>query len=169
MAVYPWYDSVETTSVEQGDFVFDFDVAVVATTIGDRLDARVETYDAIIITQSCDIPKVDHLILCPVFDPTEAAKLHPHFGNPGGLEELRKGRYFAFHLLNRCEIDDFKRSYMIVQFDHPIVVPKRHVEAHYGEHPKHLRLLPPYREHLAQSFARFFMRVGLPIDIPPFK
>ena len=25
---------------------------------------------------------------------------------------------------------------------------------------------PPYREHLAQAFARFFMRVGLPIDIP---
>ena len=31
-----------------------------------------------------------------------------------------------------------------------------------------LRLLPPYREHLAQAFARFFMRVGLPIDVPPF-
>jgi hypothetical protein len=32
-----------------------------------------------------------------------------------------------------------------------------------------LRLLPPYREHLSQSFARFFMRVGLPEDIPAFK
>ena len=32
-----------------------------------------------------------------------------------------------------------------------------------------LRLCPPYREHLAQSFARFFMRVGLPIDIPEEK
>jgi hypothetical protein len=31
-----------------------------------------------------------------------------------------------------------------------------------------LRLLPPYREHLSQSFARFFMRVGLPVDIPSF-
>lgn len=28
-----------------------------------------------------------------------------------------------------------------------------------------LRLCPPYREHLSQSFARFFMRVGLPINI----
>jgi len=32
----------------------------------------------------------------------------------------------------------------------------------------HLRLLSPYREHLSQAFARFFMRVGLPVDIPPF-
>jgi len=30
------------------------------------------------------------------------------------------------------------------------------------------RLLPPYREHLAPAFARFFMRVGLPIDVSPF-
>jgi hypothetical protein len=28
-----------------------------------------------------------------------------------------------------------------------------------------LRLLPPYREHLSQAFARFFMRVGLPVPI----
>ena len=33
---------------------------------------------------------------------------------------------------------------------------------------RRLRLLPPYREHLSQSFARFFMRVGLPIDTPSF-
>ncbi len=30
-----------------------------------------------------------------------------------------------------------------------------------------LRLLPPYREHLSQAFARFFMRVGLPQPIDP--
>ena len=30
---------------------------------------------------------------------------------------------------------------------------------------RRLRLLPPYREHLSQAFARFFMRVGLPVDI----
>lgn len=30
-----------------------------------------------------------------------------------------------------------------------------------------LRLLSPYREHLSQAFARFFMRVGLPVAIGP--
>lgn len=30
---------------------------------------------------------------------------------------------------------------------------------------KRIRLLPPYREHLSQAFARYFMRVGLPQDI----
>lgn len=32
---------------------------------------------------------------------------------------------------------------------------------------RRLRLLPPYREHLSQSFARFFMRVRLPQNITP--
>jgi hypothetical protein len=27
------------------------------------------------------------------------------------------------------------------------------------------QLLPPYREHLSQAFARFFMRVGLPTPV----
>ncbi|MBM4033230.1 MAG: hypothetical protein FJ291_15815 [Planctomycetes bacterium] len=35
--------------------------------------------------------------------------------------------------------------------------------------PARVRLCPPYREHLAQAFARFFMRVGLPVDIPDFR
>jgi hypothetical protein len=32
-----------------------------------------------------------------------------------------------------------------------------------------LRLCPPYKEHLAQALARFFMRVGLPVGIPKEK
>jgi hypothetical protein len=36
-----------------------------------------------------------------------------------------------------------------------------------GQQPR-LRLLPPYRDHLAQALARFYMRVGLPVDIPAF-
>jgi hypothetical protein len=31
------------------------------------------------------------------------------------------------------------------------------------------RLQSPYLEHFSQAFARFFMRVGLPSAVPPFK
>jgi hypothetical protein len=34
-----------------------------------------------------------------------------------------------------------------------------------GRGGSRVRLLPPYREHLSQAFARFFMRVGLPQPI----
>jgi len=43
------------------------------------------------------------------------------------------------------------------------------IKLHLRKQGNRLRLLPPYREHLAQAFARFFMRVGLPADIPKFK
>ena len=43
-----------------------------------------------------------------------------------------------------------------------------HLERHAATlGPRH-RLNSPYLEHLSQSFARFFMRVGLPADIPPY-
>ncbi len=32
-----------------------------------------------------------------------------------------------------------------------------------------LRLVPPYREHLSQAFARYFMRVGLPHEARDFE
>jgi hypothetical protein len=32
-----------------------------------------------------------------------------------------------------------------------------------------LRIVPPYREHLAQAFARYFMRVGLPSSLDAFE
>ncbi len=34
---------------------------------------------------------------------------------------------------------------------------------------KRLRLLSPYKEKLAQSFAYYYMRVALPNDIPRFE
>lgn len=33
------------------------------------------------------------------------------------------------------------------------------------EKKQRLRLLPPYREHLSQAFARYFMQVGLPVNV----
>jgi hypothetical protein len=44
----------------------------------------------------------------------------------------------------------------------PLAIVKRIAD----KQAKRIRLLPPYREHLTQAFARQFMRVGLPIDLP---
>ncbi len=54
----------------------------------------------------------------------------------------------------------------LVDFHEVFTIPRAFLEsllAQRGEN-RH-RLLPPYREHLSQAFARFFMRVGLPIQI----
>jgi hypothetical protein len=42
------------------------------------------------------------------------------------------------------------------------------VERFASEQTPHLRLLPPYRGHLAQALGRFLGRTALPIDYPDF-
>jgi hypothetical protein len=83
------------------------------------------------------------------------------------MEDARKGRLPAFHVLAESSIDGFKREVRVVDFRrvYSLPVPFMRRRASLGSR---LRLMPPYREHLSQSFARFFMRVGLPIDIPAF-
>ena len=169
MPAFNWYEKVSDASMEQGDFLFDVEVPSVQKTDSDSPDVEFKTYDAIVISQSCDIPKLRVLLLCPVWPREQAADVHQDFGRNKGLENLRKGRYTQFHLLNRCEIPSLKRDFMIVQFDHPIVLDKEIIADHLAQQNPRLSLLPPYREHLAQAFARSFMRVGLPIDIPAFR
>jgi hypothetical protein len=84
-------------------------------------------------------------------------------------ESLRRGYLPGYHLLNKCEIDGFQTDYLIVDFRNVYSVPFDFIVELAKKRGKRLRLLPPYREHLSQAFARFFMRVGLPVDIPPFR
>jgi hypothetical protein len=48
------------------------------------------------------------------------------------------------------------------------ILPSEDLLREYVKDKKRIRLLPPYREHLSQAFARHFMRVGLPSGIPQF-
>ncbi|HET6574322.1 MAG TPA: hypothetical protein VFG68_12000 [Fimbriiglobus sp.] len=66
-------------------------------------------------------------------------------------------------------LDGFARECRVVDVRQLFSLPIGFVRKRVGLAGHRLRLLPPYREHLAQAFARYFMRVGLPIDIPPFK
>ena len=132
---------------------------------------EIETFDTIILTQSCDIQKsaVEHIVLCPVWDIKVGAKFNAQFATPGGLERLRRSQFLAFHLLNKCDLPDYQRDYMIVQFERIIVRPKDTILELIASQKNRLRLLPPYREEMAQRFGMFFARVGLPIEIPSFK
>jgi hypothetical protein len=53
----------------------------------------------------------------------------------------------------------------LVDFGRIFGLPKPFVTQFAASQGKRLRLRSPYREYLSQSFARFFMRVGLPQDI----
>ena len=166
---YHWYEIARDNEIQQGDILFNFDVPIVRYIEAEQL-GDIETFDLIVMTQSCDIPKdrMNYLVLCPIWPLETASKLHPEFSTSKGKENLRKGSFIAFHLLNKCEMAGFEHDFMIVQFERVIERPKVSVQEFVSKQQSRLRLLPPYREHLSQAFARFFMRVGLPVDIPVF-
>lgn len=167
---YEWYTVVNGVDLQQGDFIFDLDVPIVSETKEDETPVRIEVYDTIVMTQSCDIPKkaIDHIILCPIWNIEDAVKFNSQFSEEGYLERVRKGQVFAFQLLNKCDIEGYKRDYTVVQFERIIVRPKDTILELLASTENHLRLLPPYREEMAQRFGMFFSRVAKPIDIPSF-
>lgn len=172
---YAWFGVVDGDDIEQGDIfeqcpVFLPPDELVLTAEGKPAKAEFTWLerDLVVMSQSCDLvkgrEKLDEIVLCAVWKqseiPDQLAKIET-------LEEARKGRLPNIHLIAASSCEGFEREVRIVDFRRVYSLPVRYVRNR-AQLSQRLRLLPPYREHLSQSFARFFMRVGLPIDIPPF-
>jgi hypothetical protein len=174
MPTYEWYEVIRSSKeLLQGDVLEDIDIYLPQASQGDKQDnigSVVETHDVIVLTQSCDIIKETcrNILVCPIWTIEDAKKDVPHFRTNQGLEDLRNGRIIGYHILNRCTNKDFQRDFRIISFYRVFELPKERVIDIASAQSKRLRLLPPYREHFSQAFARFFMRVGLPNDIPSF-
>lgn len=54
-----------------------------------------ETYDVIVMSQSCDIPKVDHIVLCPVWQVDELNFI-PNLVAVANLKIFEKEDMFIF-------------------------------------------------------------------------
>lgn len=168
---YPWYDVVEGLSLEQGDILEDFPVLVPQRELGDTVEEYIpsveEHYNLVVMTQTSDIinDKVRHILLCPVWTEAEIEGIDPSFFGSGIRNKLLKYQVVGFHPINKCQIPSFERPWRIVQFQRVFEVDIERVMEHVRIKEKHIRLLPPFREHLSQHFARFFMRVGLPSEI----
>ena len=71
------------------------------------------------------------------------------------------------HVLNECKIGR-EFDFMLVNLTEVLSIDVPTLQEFAGKQNPRVRLNPPYREHLSQAFARLFMRVGLPVDIPKF-
>ena len=172
--LYPWFGVVESDDLQQGDIFESCPVYFPPDELANNVEATTFKWgerDLIVISQSCDLTKdpknIDQVSLCETWrrseykEGTQLAKLD-------NLEKVRKGQMPRYHLLAPSEISGFERELRIVDLQQVHSLPVSFLRAR-AVRGKRLRLLPPYREHLSQSFARAYMRVGLPIDIPPFK
>lgn len=172
MPEYPWYGfAAEGAPLEQGEIIEGVPF-IRPVEIPEEGDPTVEviTSDVIVISQSCDLLKrsVAWAQVCPVHSLDVAGELNPYLASTDGKERLRRGEVVGFHLLDACQLEGHKRPHRIVEFRQVLQASKERLLDYVSGRPR-LRLLPPYREHLAQAFARFFMRVGLPQDIDRFE
>ena len=179
---YPWVQVVSDDTLEQGDIICDCPILTVPSDLNaDHLDmpgqemkaeAEFQRFDVVLMSQSCDMvkgrEKLGDILLCPLYQPSDFAEGEP-LSKIKNWEGARKGRYPAYHVINACNIPDHASGFRIVSFRETFSLPVGFLRELAVRRGERLRLLPPYREHLSQAFARFFMRVGLPVDIPQFK
>jgi len=167
-----WWTKVNGPGLAQGDLIERCRMPVFAGgTDTEGVEEEIRRSRLIVITQSCDLEnkKVEFVALCPIHLLPEFKEINPEFGKKGEWEKVRKGRYEALHLLASPENPKDNRSSLIVDFGHIISLPFDYLTGHAESLGNRWRLQSPFLEHFSQALARFFMRVGLPSTIPPFK
>lgn len=170
-----WTPIVNSNKLAQGDWLTGCFIPVFAPEFGCNRDGKpydvpVKEANLIITTQSCDLEnnKVELVALCPIYTVTEFRDSNPSFNNQK-LEEVRKGRIAGLHLLASPVSPENNQSALIVDFGQIFSLPVGYLTKRAEELGSRWRLESPFLEHFSQAFARYFMRVGLPSSIPPFK
>jgi hypothetical protein len=170
---YPWYDTISySEQVLQGDLILNCPFIIPPATFEDELAIEVKTANAIVMSQSCDIEngKIDIILVCPYYNLEFVLANHPtsQDGSKRGInkvkENLTQGNYPHYHILEKAPELDFN-DFIVVDFKNVYGVQYKFLKNHLLGINRRARLLPPYREHLSQAFARYFMRVGLPLNI----
>jgi hypothetical protein len=172
--IFSWYNEIKNSDeIEQGDMIPDCPIVIPPSKIkvGDEPDIEIKLIDSIILSQSCDLAnnKIQIVLVCPYFTlktfieclpPNEKSKK----SIKRNIDNLRKGFLPGYHLLNKSE-DYNIEDYLVVDFRNVYGIQIESLREIAKNLNARQRLLPPYREHLSQAFARYFMRVGLPQDI----
>lgn len=176
-----WYAVVDyNTPFEQGDFLDNFPISIpdlsqknVAEGEGIQVNGDLKIFDVIVMTQSCDLQKFqpsDPVTLCIRQELKLAQWNGQSLNNASKWVQLRKGLIEGVHLLSDYNRRGYIFGYQVVDLRRIVSVPLSYLRQFVeSKKQKRVRLMPPYREHLAQAFARQFMRVGLPIDLPEKK
>ncbi len=177
---FDWYELIPgSTDLQQGDLLDNFPIVVLPPSLADISDEndsislddeiRVQRFNVIVATQSCDLVDPDdeqEVIVLPRYDYLPLSENWGSIRGENGWGNLVRGRVVRAHLISNCDIPNHIFDYQVVDlqtiFSTSYGVLRRVAE----NHAERIRLLPPYREHFAQAFGRQFTRIGLPLDLP---
>lgn len=185
-----WYKRVEPgRALTQGDLIFScpligWDSQPIKLHGRDEKEvlrgaSTIFEADVVVMTQACDLAqnKFQNIILCShlgldVHRVDWEAEVKRRNQNPternwrAYCDDICNGFVYNLAMLNQGADGDLKINRRVVDFSEVFSLPRTFLESLLEQRGQpRLQLLPPYREHLSQAFARFFMRVGLPVDI----
>jgi len=112
---YPWYAQVSGPDLEQGDILLGCPVLVVPSGVlgapdADR-DVVLRMQNVVVMSHSCDLvvradgsSAIDEVVLCPVYFKQELRDDRV-FRKPENWNAAKRGRFSAYHVLNRCDIE----------------------------------------------------------------
>lgn len=168
-----WYKLVQDDQLQQGDFIRNLNVYVQDSP--DNPEKPQPEFDvfplSVIMSQSCDlVPERgdEYALLCAVHTVDRLADSDV-WGIPSlssRWKAAKKGDAVNYHPLAPCTLEGHERPAALVDFKRVFEVRIARLMELSNRHAPWVRLLPPYREQLAQRFASKIMRIGLPIEVP---
>ncbi len=187
-----WYRAAGAEEpLTQGDIIFDCPAlswrlsalqppvgpAAEDLSLGEHLIA--EARDLVVMTQACDLEhsKVISVVLCPHYGLEEFKAAWEEDQQSRGqhptakawrryCDDICEGTIWNLNVLNAHSDAGLAVEHRIVDFHEVFTLPRPVLESLLKvRNVSRPQLLPPYREHLSQAFARFFMRVGLPTPV----
>ena len=184
----PWYDLVQSGEpVTQGDIILGCPIlnwlpsssAIPLTGVSLKDYADAFTEDVIVMTQACDLEhrKVQNVVLCPhlslsAFRASWQRWMESRNQSPSEkawkslCSDIMAGYVWNQTMIDASTDQRLPMETRVVDFHEVFTLPRTFLESWLQQSgDQRLRLRPPYREHLSQAFARFFMRVGLPQPI----
>ena len=168
-----WWQSITGESLAQGDLLPDCCLPVFVDPTPGEAEQEIDVVSQrlIVVTQSCDLEnrKVDFVALCPIHTLNEFAERNPQYQTSKNWDNVRRGQVHALHMIASTTSPLVNTDSFVVDFGHIVSLPIEYLVDHAILLGNRDRLSPPFLEHFSQAFARFFMRVGLPSGIPPFK
>ncbi|MGC8638302.1 MAG: hypothetical protein ACP5XB_00310 [Isosphaeraceae bacterium] len=176
-----WYEVTNGSTLRQCDILFGCPVFRLGGSMhwpiepSESLPIRIEKYDSIILTQSCDLEnnKVEDILLAQIIAWPAAVRQELARGNQivnkrDYRKALIEGNTPGQALLHKHEGEP-RLDWSIVSFQRLYTIQKDFLVEYAHKCGDRLRLRSPYREHIAQAFARFVMRVGLPYNARSFE
>lgn len=171
-----WFEPVSSLPLQQGDFVRDLNIYV--------QDSPEESEDpdgqilapldkiplSVIISQSCDLepqPGEEYALLCHVRTMAEISRAVGKSKAAGIWENAKKNRSFHYFALPECSVPTWGMPVSVVDFRRIFEVKIERLQELCVARAPWLRLCSPYREQMAQEFARKVMRVALLADERP--